>query len=872
MNWWRRLLGRNQLERELDAELRFHFERHVEDHVRRGLSEQEARRQTQLEFGGLEQVKEACRDARGTRWVDEFVQDVRFSVRLLVKDPRFTFVAVITLALGIGANTAIFTAADAVLRRPLPYRQADRLVHLFETREDGSRHSFSYPEYDEWSRLDEPLDEVAGYNGGSVTLAADGVPERITVAQVTDNFFRLLGVEPQLGRTFRPGESGPGGAQRVVLSDGLWRRQFGADPSVIGDTLELNGRAFLLIGVLREDFQFPLRPGVEIWLPLVPSAEQVNRRDWHWLDLVGRLSAGITPDQAQAALTSARTLDGEAPWHTSSSTLVRPMREEIVRPVRPALVLLIGASVLLLLVVCANVGGLLAMRSSSRRREFAVRIAIGAGRARLVRQILVESLLLTGGSGALGLLVGWWVLDLLRTTMPLDRQLALPHLHDLTLSPPMLMLAIGLTLLTGFSVGLGPARSAACTDPIGSIRGHTLLTISTGRSGRRLLLAAEIAMAVTLLVGTGLLAKSVLRLQEVSPGFDVHNLLTFRIDLASHRYGDDQSRVTFHQRLLARLTQLPGVSGAALINQLPLEGRGNTGNFAVIGRESRDPTEVTANLRIISRHYFDVMGIPLRAGRFFSDRDSTSSRPVALVNRTFARRYLPDRGSVGARLDIPFTEERIWEIVGVVGDERFAELDEPPTPVVYFPVAQDVRTQVSMVVRSNDTSAPPLAAIRGLVTDLDPMLPIYAVRTMEAIVGDLPSIFIRRYVLFLVASFAGLALLLSAIGIYALLARSVVERAHEIGVRVALGATGRDIARLVSGHTAGTAASGVAVGLVLALGVSRYLDRVLFDVRAVDPSTFGIAAAVIATVVVVACWIPTRRAAQLDPSVTLRHD
>ena len=806
-------------------------------------------------------------------------RDLRYGVRSLRLQPGFTAAAVVTLALGIGANTAIFTIVEAVLLRPLPYREPGRLVHVFEIDlAQAERRNASYPEYLDWRRLNRTFEEIAGYDGGSRTLIRDDVAERVDVGQVTANFFRTLGVSPYLGRAFEDGEDGRDAARVVLLTYDAWQRRFGADPAILGEAIRLNGIPHTVVGVLPADFEFALRGSAELWLPLWVSAAQEERRYQHWLDLIGRLRPGVTIEQAEAdlgALATAVAADVGA-WHAGVTELVVPLRDEMVASVRPALLVLLAAVGVVLLVTCANVAGLLLARSARRRRELGIRAALGAGRRRLLQQLLTESLLLAIAGGAAGLVLGSWGLTALVAAMPERQRLALPHVRHLSLDATMIAVALALTVLTAVLVGLAPAWRAAGGDVQGVLRQGG--RAATGRLGaaRPALVGAEVMLAVVLVAGAGMLAKSLVRLLQVSPGFDPNGVLTLTINLPGSYDGADglDARLAFHRDLLARIQALPGVVGAGTINQLPFTGRGNTGTFTVEGEPlvGADPNP-EVSIRTVSAGYFPALGVPLLAGRGVGAGDDRDAPRVVVVNETLANRYFPERGPLGRRIVFSFfAGQPAWEIVGVVGDERFAAPDELVTPVVYFPYRQTPDGAFSLVLRS---AAEPLAlveAVRAEVAALDPEVPIYEVATMNGIAAGTTAIFLRRYVLLLVGGFATVAVLLAAVGLYGVMSQSVAQRTREIGVRVALGANRGDVARMVVRQGMAPAIGGLIAGIAVALAATRYLGSLLYEVQPHDPAVLSGVVIVLAAVALASCWLPARRATRIDPIEALRHE
>ncbi|MGD8328801.1 MAG: ADOP family duplicated permease [Acidobacteriota bacterium] len=808
-------------------------------------------------------------------------RDLRFGARALRQQPGFTVAAVLTLALGIGANTAIFSIVNAVLVRPLPYEQPGRLVHIWEfDRAESQRRQASYPEYLDWLAISRSFSDIAGYDGSSRTLTGvDGV-ERVAATQVTDNFFRTLGVTPYLGRAFQPGESGPDAAPVAMLTYASWQARFAGDEAIIGQTLTLNGVPFTVVGVLPPDFEFSLRGNAEFFLTLDVSAAEQEQRYRHWLDLIGRLRDGVTVDEAQAELS---TLAGAAAadvgeWHAGVSELLVPLHAEMVRTVRPALLVLLVAVGVVLLVTCANVAGLLLARSASRARELSIRAALGAGRRRLLQQMLTESVLLAACGGAVGLLIGAWGLSFLVAALPLRQRLVLPHLQNLSLDGPMIALAVGLTLLTGLLVGSVPAWRAAGAHLrdalVGSGRSTTSGSRATLLGARPLLVVAEVTMAVVLAAGAGVLGKSMVRLMQVSPGFDPDGVLTMAVDLPDARYDTYAKAITVHRDLLERVSALPGVTGVGTINQLPFRGPGNSGTFTVEGAPlGTGEVEPEVNVRTVSTRYFDTLGVPLLAGRGFAPSDNRDAPTVLLVNETLAQRYFPERGPLGRRIAFSwFRDGQPLEIVGVVGDEHFAGPDQPVTPVAYFPYSQTPEGEFRLVVRS---AVPPLSlgpSIRAAAAELDPAMPVYEVATMNEIAASDSAVALRRYVLLLVGAFAVLALLLAAVGLYGVMAQSVIERTREIGVRLVLGADSGEVVGMVVRQGMIPALAGLLVGLAMALAALRYLGGLLYEVQPYDPTVLAAVAVLLGAIALAACWLPARRAARVDPMVSLRAE
>jgi putative ABC transport system permease protein len=807
------------------------------------------------------------------------LKDVRYAVRTLSRQPGFAAVAVVTLALGIGANTAIFSVIDAALLRSLPYREPGRLVHLWESKRsrDFERREASYPDFLDWrAQSTEVFEGLAGYTGRPVTLADAGEATRAPGAAVTANFFDLLGVKAALGRTFVEGEDGLEGKRVAVLSHGLWQRRFGGDPATVGREVALDGQAYTVVGVLPANFNFALLGGTDVWTPLAPSPQMASRRFQHWLKVVGRLRPGVTLEGAQAHLaTVASRVERDDPAaHAGVGLRAVPLQEEVVGSVRPVLFVLLGAVGFVLLIACTNVANLLLARSAGRQKEVAIRAALGASRWRVVRQLLTESVLLSLAGGAAGLVLALWGVDALVALIPASQLMQMPYLQSLSLSRDVLLFAVGLSLLTGVLFGLTPALSASRTDLQSALKEGGRSSVSRGsRRLRDLLVVAEMALALVLLVGAGLLLKSLVTMLRVDPGFDTRGLLTLRVALPPSRYKGDGQAARFYDEVLRRAGSVPGVRGAALTSNLPLGNEGGTATAQIVGRSTPISEMTEANVRTVSANYFEVLGIPLVRGRAFDGRDDAKAPPVLLVNKTYAERVFPGEDPVGRRAKFTFTGDTQFEIVGVVGDENVTSLDARTTPVIYTHMPQDSDSAAALVIRTD--AADPLtlaAAVRGEVRALDPEVPVYAVQTLEQMVAGSRATFVRRYPAYLTGVFACVALLLALVGIYGVVSYAVAQRTHELAVRVALGARTSDVLRLVLGHGLLLALGGIALGAVGALALTRLISGLLFGVSAADPAVYGLVSLLLAAVALLACLVPARRATKVDPMVALRYE
>lgn len=805
--------------------------------------------------------------------METLFQDLRYGIRTLLKQPGFSMVAIIILALGIGASTAIFTVVNAALIRGLPYRAPEQLYHLWETtpQKEYARREFSYPDYQDYQQ-NQVFDGVAAYTGGGGILTGYGEPERIFSPGASANFFTTLGVEPFLGRTFQPGEDKPGAPRVVVLSYGWWQRRFGGDQNILGQSLTISGLQYTVVGILPPGFQFALRPA-DVWLPYQPGEAQLTRRFMHGTNMIARLKSDVPLAQAQTAMSeiASRIEREHQASHAGTTVTLIPLQEQMVGQVKPILLLLLGAVGFVLLIACANVASLLLTRSLARQKEIAIRAALGAGRGRIVRQLLTESVLLSVAGGVAGLLIARWGIDGLVAVLPQTQLNALPFLNNLHVDGGILAFACGLSLVTGVVFGLAPALQTARLDLQEALKEGGRSASSSGRQRlRSTLVVTEIALAVVLLVGAGLMMKSLLRLLQVNLGFNPENVLTMTVALPASKYSEPQRRIQFHTALQERISALPGVSGVGAVNILPLTG-GNTTRFTIEGDPAPPPgQEIEANIRVSDEHYFQTLGVPLLAGRFFDARDTADAPDVVIINKSLADRVFAGRDPIGRRLNYGgnFGAE---VIVGVVGDVKITGLDDAIKPVVYNPLRQSAPVASGFVVRTQVDPAAVINAIRNECRALETDAALFNVRTVEEIMADSPAAFTRRLPALLIGIFAGVALLLAAVGIYGVVAYSVRQQTHDIGVRMALGAQVSDITKMVLRQGLALALAGIGVGTLAAIFLTRLLGSLLFEVKPSDPLTFVVVASVLCAVSLLACWVPARRAAKVDPLDALRE-
>jgi putative ABC transport system permease protein len=860
------------IQREITDELKFHMDMRVEENIRRGMSPDEARRDAERSFGDLTRIKEQGYDVRGGRWLETVWQDLRYGARSLVKNPLFTLIAVMTLALGIGANTAIFSIVNAVLLRPLPYREPARLMTIWSARPQQGRRQVrtSLPNFKDWREQSRVFEGMAAYGFNLYNLTGGGEPEQIRGAQVSEDFFNVMGVQAALGRTFTPEEnSGP----FVVLSDAFWRRRFGSDLGVIGKALTLNGTNFTIVGVMPAQFDFPGQETV-IWNTLSQAVSgapnQANSRTFNAFSVVGRLKDVVTLKQAQTEMdVIASRLQQQYPdMNASLGINVIPLYELVVGNVRPAMLVLLGAVALVLLVSCANVANLLLSRAVAREREFAVRAALGAGRRRLIRQLLTESLLLAFLGGSLGVLLAVWGISSLTRLNPGD----VPRLDQVSLDGVVLGFTLLVTMLSGIIFGMAPALSAKA-DPDVALKESGKGAIGTRRGNRlrSVLVVSEISLALILLVSAGLMIRSFLRLLAVDPGFNPQNLLTMQIILPASRYADAQRIVNVYREVFERLALQPGVEAVGAGTGLPPVFNQLRSSFTVEGYQpSRAEAEVSANFLSINPEYFKTLGIPLIAGRAFYDQDNERAPRVAIISQRMAKRYFPDRPAVGGRLSFGGGTNPQWcVVVGVVSDVKYSGgLSSAEEDAIYLPYPQAPTNGMYLMIRAGADPLSLVASARSVVRSVDPDVPIAKIKMMDEVIDS--SVARPRLIMALLGLFGAIALTLAVIGIYGVISYAVAQCAQEIGVRMALGARPSDVLGMMVWRGARLALSGVAIGVIGSFAATRALRDLLFGVGPTDPLTFGVVALLLTGVAILASYIPARRAMKVDPVTALK--
>ena len=861
------LTGRARLERDLDEELRFHLDMEAEENVRHGLSLGSARAKAVREFGGVARVKDDARDARGVGPLEDLGRDLRHAARALRRAPAYTLVALLTLALGIGASTAVFAVVDGVLLRPLPYPAPERLVRLFERTEQGDRVSMAGANFHDARRVGRAFAALAFYGSGDATVLGADRPLVARGAAVSHDFFAVLGVRPMLGRTFAPDEPTSDAARPTVISHRFWRTVLGGDPAWASRTLRVESGTVRIVGVMPPGFDYPA--SVDLWGLYTDDSPHRTAHNW---SVLGRLAPGATIEQARAELDPyfarlkqelGRDVDA------TGLTLVR-LQEQLARGARTTLLVLMGAVALVLLIACVNLASANLARGEARQRELAVRAAIGAGRGRLVRQLLAENLLLAAVGGALGVALAWALLRLVPALSP-D---ALPAFAGPRLDPRVLGFAAAATLLTVLLVGVAPALRSTR-----DLRGAIGQSAGTGRSprGRRVLIAAEVAFALALLAGAGLLVRSLQALLAQGPGFSGEHIVTVDVTLpgvlygaADGRWGDTLRTAAFYDRLLPELRAIPGVRRAGVINQVPLGEGGMGSGFMVDGG-----TDVTggADYRLVDADYFATMGIRLLRGRAVGADDRAGAPHVTVVNRALAERYWPGGDALGHRLRLPGMDGHAGEwitIVGIVENVRHDGLDQDVQPAMFLPYAQRPERMGSATIVLDAPSAAAVAgAVRERVGSLDPNVPV-ELGTLRALVDA--SVAPRRFTALVLTTFAALAAFLAAIGIFGVLQYSVVRRQREIGVRMALGARRTTVRLMVLREAMSAVVPGVVLGVLGAAALSRFLRSMLYGVRETDPLTFAAVAALLLAVAVAASWIPARRATRVDPLVAIRAE
>jgi putative ABC transport system permease protein len=809
-------------------------------------------------------------------------QDLRYGARMLARNPGFTAVAVLTLALGIGANTAIFSVVNAVLLRPFPYNDPSRVAVVWETQlQQGLPYMYAAPpNYADWREQNQVFEEMAAFSPEGFFLAQEDEPVRVRGAEVSASLFRVLGVSPFVGRAFSPEEDQPGRGQVVLLSHGLWQSRFGAGPAVIGQAITLNQQSYTVLGIMPPDFAFPPPIDLEgsapyqrtdLWVPLAMDLEG-GQRGAHYMTVIARLKPGVSLQRAEAEMNViARRLEQEFPnSNTGWGITLVPLDQQVLGEARPALLVLLGAVGFVLLIACVNVANLLLARSATRQKEFAIRSALGAPRARLARQLLTESTLLALLGGGAGLLLALWGMDSLLKLAPRN----VPRLEEAGIDLWVISFTLAVSLLTGLLFGLAPPFQSSSPRLNQWLKegGRTAVQGAGHIRLRGVLVVTEIALSLVLLVGAGLLFKSFLQLRGVDPGFQSENVLTLRLSLPQTKYPQAAQRIAAYSEIEQRILDLPGVESAGFIYDIPLAADRQGTSFQIEGEPPPGPNENRQiNFTFVTPGYLRAMGIPLLRGRFFTEQDGRETEEVIIINETLARRFFSQEDPTGKRLFLGFSTQVARRIVGVVGDVKHDTLTRDYAPAVYVPYYQVPWSgRMSLAVRSSAQPSAVLASVREQIRSVDRDLPVFSVMTMNQVLSN--SVAQPRFSTLMLGVFAGVALLLAAVGIYGVISYSVSQRTHEMGIRMALGAQPRDIFRLVVGQGMVLTLIGVGVGLAASFALTRFLESLLFGVSATDPATFAGVSVLLAAVALLACYLPARRATRVDPLVALRYE
>ena len=874
----RALFQRKAVETELDEELRFHFEQHVEKFLAAGLTREEATRRARLEFGGLDQVKEECRDARGTHFIETFLQDIYYGLRMLRKSPGFTAVAVLTLALGIGANTAIFSYVNAWIIKPLAYPQADRLMVLLshDTKKGWTSTGVtSNADFLDYAQQNTSFEQIVPWTTWYFNLTGDGPPDRVLGGMVGWNFFQTLGAQPMLGRTFVPQEAEAASSHVAILSRGLWESRFAGDPRIIGRAITLQGETYTVVGVMPASFQFPLMGVSNLWTPLALDEKVRNDRTSSWFSAFGRLKPGVTPEQAGVdfAAIAARLEKSYPQTNTNQTTLLSSMIFEIGKNEgkEQAMVCfwIVG---LILLMACANVTNLMLARASQRTKEFALRGALGASRGRLVRQMLTEFLLLFSMGGVAGALFGVWGVHWIENSIPARIRGYLVNYGRGSLDGTTFAYTFGIALLCGIIFGLAPALGTSGLDIKRNLK-ETTGQAHGGRAGTRarsVLVAGEIAMAVLVLISTALLVQDFVRLFLRDIGFQPQNLMAAQLVIPSAKYKSDAQLRTFYDQVMERVRAIPGVASADASEYIPFSESSQVETIQIVGRPAPQPgEEIGADTTAVTPGFFNTMQIALLRGRSIATGDDFGAPNVVVINQTLMRQQFAGQDPIGMQLDVG-EKHKICTIVGVVHDVKKNNLTDRPARQIYLAVAQFPSSYMSIVARTSRPVADLASAIRSAVWSVDADQPVSTVRTMDDLITERNTP--NRIFMQMLGFFGFLALLLGTIGIYGVMAQAVQQRIHEIGIRMALGASSSSVTRMIVMHGLKLAFVGIALGVISATALTRGMASMLNTIKPNDPFTFAAVALFFTAVAMVACYIPARRGAHVDPLVALRHD
>jgi macrolide transport system ATP-binding/permease protein len=812
-----------------------------------------------------------------TKMIETILQDLRYELRTLIKSPRFTSIALITLVLGIAANVAIFTFVDAALLQPLPYRDASRLVEIYDTRnmEVFTQFETSYPDFLDWRAQQQVFEGLAAYGENQVLLRGTGTPELLPSAAITDNFFQTLGVQPILGRDFHPGEDQAAAPRMVMLSYGWWQRHFGGK-DVTGQSLNIDDQPNTIIGVLPADFHFAPVGDPDVWVTLHAEGGLLQRRNLHWLNTVARLKPGVSRESAAAAMNViAERLEKQYPQSNDKlRTTVVPLNEVIVGEIRPILLVLLGAVGLLLLIACANVANLLLARAMARRNEMAIRTALGASRARLIGLMLIEGLMISFSGACLGLVVAHWTVKGFVAMIPAGRLAAMPYLKHMGVHASVLGFAFFLALITGVVFALAPALQASGTNVQEALKDGSRGSHSgSWRRFASALVIGEVALAMVLLAGSGLMVKSLYRLLKVNPGFDQRNLLGLGVGLSQTRFPHEAEQFQAYQNVIDRIRAIPGVESVGSSSVLPVSNGGNTSNLRVVGLPSETPQGREANSRSVSRTYFQTLGAELLQGSWFTEADNPTGPQRVIVNKTLADQFMPGLDPLKQQIWFTYSPtEKPRQVIGVVRDIKEGPLDTPARPAIYTPQEAQARLFYNLIVRTETRPDSLASAVQSAIRQIDPDAVTFNVQTMEDRIQRSPAAFLHRYPAVLAGVFAFLALLLGTIGLYGLVAYSVSQRTQEIGIRMALGAQRSNVLQMVLAQGVRLIVPGVVIGIAAAIVVANLMRSMLFGIRSWDPAIFLTVSIVLAVVTLGASYIPARTATKVDPMVALRYE
>jgi predicted permease len=870
MNRLKKMLTRRRLYGELSEEIAAHLEEKIEEMVENGMPRKEAAAAARREFGNVALIEEDSREVWQWPTLESFLADLRYGVRMLLRNPGFGLTAILTLAIGIGANAAVFSIVNSILLKPLPYSDEERLVMVRDIGNHDAKTPMSFPRFVGWKNQKEIFESMGAYSFGSVDLTSPGEPQHFDILRASSDLLPVLGIVPQAGRGFMAEEELRSGPPAVLISDSFWRGRFNRDPSVVGGKLTLDGALFTVVGVLPRDFHFATDP--ELILPLRLNADSASPH-FNFLQVVGKLRPGMTLQQARgAAAASVKQVNEAASSPATMSVYIGPLREFLIGDSRSLLLALLGTVAFVLLIACANIANLLLARAASRQKEIAIRISLGAARLRLIRQLLTESLLLSIAGGALGLAMAWWGLRILVRLVG-DR---LPPAASIPLDAYVLGFTAALSILTGILFGLAPALQAGSRNVVERLKmgGRLSSSFSNGQMLRNVLIVGEIAFSLVLLAGAGLLLRSFISLAHVDKGFDPEHVLTMHIAVSPGKYGDAKREINYLNQIVERTRNLPGVESTGFITNLPFSGDAMSGDFLIQGVETDPDNPSDASKQFVVGDYFNSMHMPLIRGRFLDYTDNEESRRVVVVDQSFVRQYFAYDDPIGKHVDVGWGNRGWSEIVGVVGAAREFAMTANPVPTIYSAVAQKPELlgflAFNLAVRTKLDPLSQTQAVSNSIHQLDSTQVISKAQTMDNLIDS--KLASRRDPMWLFGSFSVIALFLAAIGIYGVLSYYVLQRRAEIGTRIALGAQRGDILKMILGHAVKLVIAGMVIGLAASFAVARALTSLLFGVKPTDLPTFLGVSALLAVLALMACSIPAMRATQLDPLAVLRND